>query len=65
MSWRADRDVVADQVPVALRGVELGGKAAHVPEALRAVAPMRDQREAHRRLCLHSSQHTCMTCQTK
>ena len=46
------RDVVADEVPVALARVELGGEAANVAQALWAVAPVRHQRETHRRLRL-------------
>ena len=47
------RDVVADQVPVALGGVELGCKAPHVAQPLRAVTAVRHQRETHGCLGLH------------
>ena len=45
------RDVVPDQVPVALPGVELGGEAAHVPGQVRGalVARHRGEPDEHRR----------------
>ena len=47
-----DRDVVADQVPVAFLGVELDGEAAHVARRVDRARAAGDGREAreHRRL---------------
>ena len=42
-----DRDVVADQIPVALVGVELDGEAAHVARRIGRAALAEDGREAH------------------
>ena len=42
-----DRDVVADDVPVALLGVELHGKAAHVAREVGRAFIAGDRREAH------------------
>jgi hypothetical protein len=49
----AHRDVVPNEVPVALGGVELCGKAAHVSKTLWRVTAMSHQREPSRNLSLH------------
>ena len=41
------RDVVADDVPVALLGIELDGEAAHVARKIRGALIAGDRREAH------------------
>ena len=47
-----DRDVVADEVPVALLGVELDREAAHVARQVGRALVAGDRREAHERLGL-------------
>ena len=42
-----DRHVVADQIPVAVLGVELHGEAAHVARRILRAAFARDRRKAH------------------
>src|SRR5690606_16007686 len=41
------REVVADKVPVAIGGVELGGEAARIAQGFRGVAVVGHGREAH------------------
>lgn len=46
------RQVVADQVPVAFAGVELGGEAARIAQRLRRMAAVDHAGEAHEHRCL-------------
>ena len=48
------RDVVADDVPIALLGVELDGKTPHVSRKIRGALIARDRREPHERFDLLS-----------
>ncbi len=49
--YEKHRHVVADQVPVALIGIELDGKAAHVTRQIRRAALTDDGREANKDRC--------------
>ena len=49
------REVVADQVPVTVGGIELGGKATRVAQGFRRVSTVHHGREAHKHGGGHAS----------